>query len=334
MKSHSPIITLILIASLAFTGCGKKDKTPIEPPKLSAVNEKFIALARDEFGYEDIKIRDVGRTLWIYLPLRKRIVDVKASKGEAKKTVEIFDKITVKNVQAGWTNDELNLAYDIQKSKTYQKDAGYGSNYSDEYSTAQQELMQAISRTYFDFAEELRLNSEDPENAKELPGVPTFVVMVIADIEKGVEIESMFNFEDLKKAMSMIPSLTGDEFMKRYVADIRGSMGIIDDLEGQHLNYRDIDMKEFLARQIENRVNFKYVHSVTPPSDDTRQEVLGAISDALQGYQYFAVLGVTLNDQATNTTETLSKADLMAFFEAHPLKEPTKGRLINIKFGL
>lgn len=334
MKFHSKIITILLILSLAFTGCGKKDKKHFEPPKLSAVNEKFIALARDQFGYEDIQVREAGKTLWIYLPMRKRIVDIKASKGQPKKTVEISEKMTVKNIEAAWDNDALQLSYDIQKSKSYQKDQGYSSNYSEDYSQAQQELMQAVSRVYFEFAEDIRLNSDTPHEPKELPGVPNFIMMVIADIEKGVEIESMFYFQDLQKAMSMIPAITGDEFMRRYVAEVRGNMAIIDDVKGEHLNYRDVDMKEFLARQIENRVNFKYGHSAKPPSDDVREELLAVISDALQAYQYFAVLGVTFKDQAADTTETISKTDLMAFIDAHLVKEPSKGRIINIKFGL
>ena len=308
-------------------------------PKLSAANDKFLKKIREEFGYEDISVRDVGKSLWIYLPVKKRIVDIKASAKAPKTTTEISDKITVRHVSANLNNDQLSLDYDIQKSKTYQKDPGYGSNYSDEYQKAQQEIMQVLSQVYFDFAETVRLGSPHPEDPKDLPEVPNFLVITVADIEKGLELESIFYFKDLQKAMSMIPSLTGDEFLKRYVADVRGDPAIVDDKQGKHLKYRDIDMREFLSRQIENRVNITYNRPSSSGRDKApetiRDNVLLAISDALQAYQYFNVTDVKLKDLAQNPSaeETLSKNDLMAFINAHTWKEP-RGRVINIKFGL
>lgn len=333
MKSHFRILTVLILASLSLPGCVKKDKTPKELPQLSAVHEKFLKMVQEDFGYEDIKLRSVGHTLWIYLPLRERIIDIKASEGKRKQQVETSDKMSVKHVQADFNDDRLTIEHDIQQYKTYQKDPGYGSNYSDEYSQAQQELMQAVSRVYFDYAEELRLAGENPDEPQDLPGVPAFIVMVITDIDKGIEIESMFFFQDLQKAMSMIPSITGDEFLKRYVADIRGNPDAVGNKDGGHLNYRDIDMKEFLARQIENRVNFKYTHSAILPTENTREEVLQAVSETLQAYEYFAVTGVTLKDLFMNTTEELPKDDLLKFIEEHPVIQP-KSRIINVKFGI
>jgi len=327
------LIAILCLLIFSLPGCVKKDKTPKELPQLSAVHEKFLTMVREDFGYEDVKLRSVGNTLWIYLPFRERIVDIKASKGGKKNAVETSDKMSVKHVQANLSGDRISVEHDIQQYKTYQKDPGYGSNYSDEYSRAQQELMQAISRVYFDYAEEIRLAGDNPDKPKDFPGIPVFIVMVITDVDKGIEIESMFFFKDLQKAMSMIPSITGDEFLKRYVADIRGNPDAVNDKDGAHLNYRDIDIKEFLARQIENRVNFKYTHSAILPTENTREEVLSAVSETLQAYEYFTVTGVTLKDLFMTTTEDLSKDDLMKFIQEHPVIQP-KSRIINVKFGM
>ena len=87
-----------------------------------------------------------------------------------------------------------------------------------------------------------------------------------------------------------------DEFLKRYVADVRGSEAIIDDWEGEHLAYRDIPFDEFFAKQINNRINHRYTQSMTPPTEDAQAEILKVVSQGLQAYKYYEFSSIVLHD--------------------------------------
>ena len=83
--------------------------------------------------------------------------------------------------------------------------------------------------------------------------------MAITDIKKGIEARYTFYLEDYR--MASVEGIPYDEFSKRVLQDSKGSTNYIGDEIGQHLEYNDIFMPDFLTKQMINRIRFKFTQS-------------------------------------------------------------------------
>ena len=73
----------------------------------------------------------------------------------------------------------------------------------------------------------------------------SFMVIAITDIKKGIEARYTFYLEDYR--MASVEGLPYDEFSKRVLQESKGSTDYIGDEIGQHLEYSDIRMPDFLT---------------------------------------------------------------------------------------
>lgn len=334
MKKYLP--TFFIILSLSLYGCSKG--LPSHGVTMSAAHEKFLKTCREEFKYK-VRTKLVGKTMWVYVPIEERIVDVKATDKGPFSSNEAQEKIAVRYLDTQITTDAINIEYDIAMGKGYGKSFGYSSSYTEEYSKVQNNVLMALKDSFFDvgkIAGDVEfMDAQKNESHKKLVDSyvktdkpPEFFVITIANITKGIEIEIMLNFDDYKGAMSPNPIIPHEEYTKRYLTEIRGNTDIISDLDGKHINYRDITLQEFLGKQITNRVNFKYGRSDFPPSDDTIKELLNITATTVRLYDFNAFSSVNLKDLVTGDIKAVTREEL----KAYEVEEKSKGKYHVIKF--
>lgn len=267
MKRAGIFFMGVVIMLITITGCQPRAVVPIAPTEAA---QKFQSIIDEEFKIP-LTTKETGKTFWVYVPVKENFFIYKAAPnmGTNPSTPKASTKPSLRFVEARFDTQQFIVNYDISLSTNYATDPGYKTDYSDDFKKKQQYIMSALQRAFE--------GSAQP---------PRFIVMVIADITNGVEMESIIYFDDLLRAMSLVANLPQEEFAKRYVTEFRGNTEIVDNDKGTHLNYRDIAMEEFLSRQIENRVRFKYQQSAFPPSEESRDEILNAAKEALGAYKF------------------------------------------------
>ncbi len=314
MKNSSIVLKkyLFYITLAVILGCSRSHPHILTS---SEADKKFIKTLKEENNYDVITNR-VDNTLWIYHAMKEPIVDIKASDDGPKQSNKAKESVSVKYADTNFKDKTFFVEYDIANEKTYSKDYGYTSTYTDEYQKRQSNILSVIGRSYFDV--------ENTEKEK----TPEFVVLIIADINKGIEIECTIYFQDLKRAMAILADLTQEEFTKRYVVDVKGSQTIINDTKGEHIEFKTIVLPEFLAKQITNRINFKYMRSSFPPSADTVKELSQIAAETFDAYQFKDYQGLELKDLANEKIVTLTPAEIEKIF-----KDTPQGKFITIKFN-
>jgi len=282
--------------------------------------QKFRGICKEELHINPV-IKQIQDTLWIYVPIKKDLLELTASKNGPQNPKEAKTKMSVRFLEAAFRDKGFYIEYDIAKVKTYGRDYGYSSVYSDYYQNLHRGIFSAIQRSFFGVGEipgDLKFKYMQKEMTHnnlikayvKTDKPPKFIVIVIADIKTGIELESLFYFNDLKRAYSVAADISGAEYMKRYISDLRGNINIKNDEEGKHLNYRQITMKEFLSKQIANRIRFKYERSEFPPSEDTRKELLNIVKTTVNAYKFSEFQTITLHDLNTDYTYSINKKQL------------------------
>jgi len=85
---------------------------------------------------------------------------------------------------------------------------------------------------------------------------PEFFVLVLSDINIGLDYSLTVNILDIKKSAS--GGIPWNEANKRYVLGFEQAISAIGDTTGKHLKTYDIELPEFLSRQIVQRVRMLF----------------------------------------------------------------------------
>jgi len=254
--------------------------------------------------------------MWIYLPLDKNFLQMKATPMGPLSSDQASTSLSIKFLEGWFADERFNLKFDIAPSKGYAKDFGYASKFSEQFQTAQRQVLSAISRIY------------SPLSQSSNTEVPDFFIIVLADIKNGLEARVLLNFEDLKRAY--VDQSFHGEYAKRVISEQpTGNANLIGDKEGRSINYKDMLWPEFLAKQMVFRINFKYQRSSFPPSNDTQKELLNIAADTVAAYNFTDFESIKLIDLNTKSSFSVSPQDL-AFYATESTS--SKGRLIHIKF--
>ena len=292
MSAKRTLLSAVLCSFwLLSGGCSKP-----APPQASffAAEKRFLEICREEFHYP-IFTNSLNNTLWIYLPAEDSIIALAASPRQPAPAPSSSPAASLQHVKAKLSDGIFTIRYDILHTRKYSEDTGYSSVYSKKYQERQNNVFSAMSRAFPDGDEKQ---------------IPDFFVLVIADIANGIKTESIFYFRDFKKAMSIPPSLPQEEFAKRYLSRLRGDPSIVGDRTGKHLNLEEMTWSEFLARQLENRIRFKYQQSSFPPSDDNVGEILKIVAELVSAYDFQDFQSVRLEDLASGQTYLADKSQL------------------------
>ncbi len=286
----------IAIVGLPFWGiiflASCSDVTPVAPTPLSEAHGKFLQICREEYKLS-VLIRPLKDTVWVYVPLKENLLQIAAGKEGAQKSSTPQERPAVKFLEASFSLTErlFLIRHDIGRQKVYPQNPGYGVEYTQAYRQTSRQILSAVSRSYF--------------SAAKTEGPPQFFVVVLTDIQNGIEVENTFYLDDLKKYMTL-EAIPQEEYMKRSLHELRGNLEFIGDNEGKHLAYKEITLPDFLARQIANRINFQYQRSAFPPREDAEEEILKNAAQTLRYYDFTDFTAIRLEDMQADTTRTVS----------------------------
>ena len=305
--------------TVAVLGCSPERPPPKTP--LSETQKQFEKKCRDDYDMH-VSTRMAGNTLWIYLPTQEPIFDYEAQKANSAEADRKPSKFAVQYVDGKFRSSRFVFEYDIvPRTKVKQEDYGYNSSYTDSYVKQQNNLFTAINDVFFN------VKIEEVE--------PQFIVFVITDIKKGIESRLTMYLQDFKRYMS--GDLPPEEYQKRYLGDTKGGQSLIGDETGSHVQYTDVKMPEFLAKQIVNRINFKFLHSDFPPPDKFDNTIVGIIADTLRYYKFEDYATVHVHNLRENNgiheeKKLIFEKNQLANFTEEEVDRPGKGRLIKIRF--
>ncbi|MDD5729977.1 MAG: hypothetical protein PHN57_02490 [Candidatus Omnitrophica bacterium] len=139
---------------------------------------------------------------------------------------------------------------------------------------------------------------------------PKFFVIVAADIKKGMEIREIFYYLDLKKLSYGF--ISWGEYQHRTVQDTDVSTRIIGDTKGAHLKYRDISLDDFLAAQIQHRVELKFQKPEVKKDADIDREISKIGILTIRIYEFRDFQAIAFNDLLTRNKVVLNRAAVWA----------------------
>ena len=314
LQSLSVVVILLISAS-----CNQLSSPPSVTSRPEAVT-KFQKIIKEEFKYSAI-VRDIGNTVWIYVPQEDNILEIQSTSSLPLP----FKKMTIHFLKVTLQGKIYNIDYAIVMEKKY---GGSGPDfttaYPENFQRKQQNILTSVARSYLDMEEvpgdveymgaKKQATHENLVDAYvKTSRPPQFFVIVFADIIRGIKMVNTTHFRDLKN--SMTGALPSEEFQKRYLSEVKGDTSLIGDKTGEYLQYRDIPLAEFLAKQIEYRINFKYQQSSSPPGEDTVKEILRIAGDTFRAYDFQDFELIKLHDLETDKLSAFEPAQLKAFQE-------------------
>lgn len=299
MAFKENILSFSLFLGLALTaGCA--NPTPAIR-QLSEAEKKFVEICQSEYGL-NVVLKSLNNTVWIYLPKEEGFLDLKANEQGAQDSSQAKESVSIKFLNGSFADGIFQVEYDIGTVKTYAKDYGFSTQFSENYRKDQRNLLTALYRAYSD------LHVQD-QNTPQSSKAPDFFIIIMADITRGIETQITFYFEDLLRGMS--DPLFQEEYTKRFISDYpTGNTAIIGDKEGNHLNIEELTWPRFLIKQILYRIQNKYQRSDFSPSKETETEILKVIKETLEAYHFEDFDAIELNDLNTNSVEKIEKFQL------------------------
>lgn len=298
--------------ALGLAGCAKKAAPARKTP--TQLQKTFEMKCRKDYGLNVIT-RIAGKTFWIYVPTDKPLFDFAAETPTPPDPLQKPAKYDLLYIKGSFKDDAFHFQYDvIPKIKGDLSNDGIRNEGTDYFNKIYNDIFTAITETMLD------------------PQIPiSFVVVAITDIKKGLEARYTFYLEDYRRAS--VEGIPYDEFTKRVLQESKGSTKFIGDEIGQHLPYNDIRMPDFLAKQIVNRIRFKFTQSDFPPQQNYEESILNIIADTLGYYNFSAFKTVHTDNIRTKKKMIFTPQELDAFGEDKSKKAQKKnGKLIHIIF--
>lgn len=236
----------------------------------------------------DIVTKLIGNTLWVYLPLEDIIK--KPDKPEKYK-----ERFLLEDKRNFLYEEVLKINYNIKPTpeKEKEQEVSIDKNVNEKIFN----ILQVIRRVLF---------SIDCSKEKK----PFMFCIVTADIKNGFEIRQIFHLMDLKKLSYGFISQT--EYQHRIIQDTAVDLEIVGDRQGDHLDYHDISMEEFIADQIQSRIKFKFQKPEVEANADIDKEVLKIVAYTLDIYSYKDFKLVEITNEATGTKNILNQAAILA----------------------
>jgi len=305
---------LILCALSGLGGCTSK-KIAIARPAPTDLQKTFEAKCRKDYNL-NVTTRLSGKTFWIYAPTDKPLFDFSADPPTPPDPLKKPAKYDLLYINGAYKDAVYYFEYDvIPKIKSELQNEGIRNGGTDHFTKLYNNLFTAVTETLLD------------------PKIPvSFVVISITDIKKGIECRFTFYLEDYR--MFSVEGIPMDEFQKRELQEEKGSTDYIGDQIGQHLDYNDINMPDFLTKQMVNRIKYKFTQSDFPPQQNYEEAILGIIADTNHYYHFDGFKEVRTSDIRTKKKMILTPRQLSFFGEDKAKGEEAKsnGKLIHIIF--
>lgn len=280
VKAGLKLLPLILFLSACTSSTSPSFSREDIPRKVKDISKKEYKLY--------LSTRLIGSTLWVYLPLE----DIVSKPARPEKYIERFLLEDQKN---SLNSKVLKVNYLVKPTAEKEK---------------QQEISidKSVNEKIFDVLQVIRRVLFSMDNSGK--DRPLFFCIVTADIKNGLEIKQIFHLMDLKKLSYGLISQT--EYQHRIIQDTAISTQIIGDKEGNHLDYREITLEEFITGQIQNRIKLKFQKPEVERNADIDKEVLRIIGYTLNAYGFKDFNLAEITNLATGAKTILNQKAVFA----------------------
>ncbi|MDD5595963.1 MAG: hypothetical protein PHY94_06975 [Candidatus Omnitrophica bacterium] len=291
LKNLARAALSLLFISFVISGCSYSTA----PTYSKADIPKAIAdICKKEYKL-DLIIKQVGSTLWIYMP-----VDQLLEKSPQKFT----EKFTILSDDVQYKNKTFELAYNIKPHPDKEKTNEY--KYSKDALEKVNNVWMVVRRVIF--------------STEKSDQTPQFFYLIVADTKNafeafgekfGLQIEQLTFYPDFKKVFYGLMSIT--EYQHRSIQESNRfpALEIIGDKEGRHLKYRDITMEDFLSKQIKQRLELKFEKPEVGRNVDIDKEIENLAAYTLKIYGYKDFYNLEMYNLATKNRVILNRAAVM-----------------------
>jgi len=276
-------LSLFIISGLTL-GCSSSTK----PTYLKEnIEQAMQDICRNEYSI-DVKATLVGQTLWIYMPVE----DLLAKSDKPEKYLERF---AIEDNRVEFKNGRLELEYLVKVIPEKEKFQEY--KYNKAVLEKINNVWKVMRRVIFSMG---RSGKNEPQ----------FFCLVTADIKNGFETKETFYYLDLKKVS--YEYISWGEYQHRTIDETNISPEIIGDKEGQHLDYKDMTLEGFVARQIQHRIKLKFQKPEVDRNADIDKEVLKIAIYTIKIYGIRDFTAAELNNLLTQNRIILNQAAILA----------------------
>ena len=278
-------LSLLFTASL-LAGCSS--------PPLASYSKEYVQNAIHNAAAQEYRIdcraRFAGDTLWIYLPVEDIFIP---AKGKPQKNLELFTVDYCKaNYAAKGLDDTITLEYlvkPVHEKQISNPPYQYNKEVSERISKLSKVALRVLHDTGYSQQEKVR-----------------FLCMVVADIKNGFEIKEIMYYPDLKKLSYGI--MDSYEYTHRTIQDYNvAPQQIIGDRKGMHLDWKEITMREFILKQIEQRVRLKFRKPEVKQDKDIDKEIVATAIYTIRNYNFRNFDRMEFDNLLSNTKIVLTR---------------------------
>lgn len=273
------LLNLILISSLIL-GCSSPVTHTYSKEDIEQATQN---ICKKEYNF-DVKVKLMGQTLWIYLPLE----DIFA---KSEKPEKYLEKFNVEHNEEELKDGQLQVKYSIKAVPEQEKYQEF------KFDKAAAEKIGNVWKV----VRRILFSMKDPDRNK-----IQFLSLVTADIKNGLEIHEIVYHLDLKKVSYDFISL--GEYQHRSTQEIKAAPEAIGDKEGNHLKYKDVSLAEFIGLQIQHRIRLKFGKPEVDKNADIDKEIFRVIVYTLKTYGFKDFSYLELNNLLTNNKVILNNA--------------------------
>jgi hypothetical protein len=249
-------------------------------------DEAIRDICKKEYNF-DVVTNLSGNTLWVYIPLEDIIK-------QAKKPVKSFERFVIEQNNNAFEGGVLKTEYLIKPIP--EKEKWQQVEYDKDASKKISGVYRVILRVLF--------SSQQPKK-----GAVQFIVIVTADIKNGFIMKEVFYYLDFKKMAYNFISYT--EFQHRALEDVQVAPEFIGDKEGKNLKFKEVTFEEFIAGQIQNRIQLKFNKPEVPKNADIDKEVLKAVISTFRIYDFRDFTNVEVYNAATKNRVILNRTAVL-----------------------
>jgi hypothetical protein len=282
-KNSAKTVLLNLGLILWFiSGCSPS----IEPTYLKENIDRAVEeICQKEYNLA-VRAKLVGSTLWVYLPLENILTKV----DKPERYLERFQIAESRSELVG--DKEIKLDYSIRAVPEKEKFQEFkmDKNAQDKSNN----VLKVIRRVIFSMK-----RSKDETK---------FFSVVTADIKNSFEIAQIFYYLDLKKVS--YDYISWGEFQHRTLQNTNISPLIKYDRQGNHLNYKDIALKDFVVEQIQQRIRLKFSKPEVPSDTNIDKEIAKVVALTLKIYDFRELTKADLNNLLTGSRTILGESDI------------------------
>jgi hypothetical protein len=258
------LVNFIFLLSFFISGC----TISTEPTYLKEDIPKAVQdICKNEYKI-GVKAKLVGSTLWVYLPLEDLLI-------KSDKPERYIEKFAIEENKSEFKERVFSIEYQIKAIPEEEKFQEY--RYNKDALDKINDIWKVLRRVLFSMERTKR--SE-----------PNFFCIVAADIKNAFEVKEIFYYLDFKKVSYGF--ISWNEYQHRTINETVVLPSIIGDEEGLHLEYKDINMEEFIAAQIKNRIKLKFQKPEVDKNADIDKEILKIITYTINIYGFKDFQGV------------------------------------------